>query len=87
MDHQGEVLGERGCVARQNKRNNGAIMLMDIKEGVVWEKGVRGGEDVVCLRGGARCERLAVVLWAGWKCKGLWRDGLGMIVSNLNGDV
>ena len=76
-----------GCVARQNERNNGAIMLMDIKEGVVWEKWVRGGEDVVCLRGGAMCKRLAFVLWAGWKCKGLWRGGPGMIVSNLNGDI
>ena len=28
----------KGGVARQNERNNDAIMLMDIKESVVWEK-------------------------------------------------
>ena len=39
------------------------------------------------LKSGVMCSRLVVMLWARWICAGVWRGSLGMIVSDVNGDV
>ena len=36
---------------------------------------------------GMMCERVVVVLWAGWIGKSVWRGDQGMIVGDVDGNV
>ena len=76
-----------GGITGQNKVSNAAIGLVDIKDRVAWQEGVRGDDNVVCLRNGVMCERVAVVLWARWIQDNVWRGDLEMIVSDMDGNV
>ena len=46
-----------------------------------------GGETVVTLRSGVMRDGVVVMLWARWICAGVWRGSLGIVVSDVNGDV
>ena len=76
----------KGGVTGKYKVSNAAIRLVYVKDGVVWKERARRDENVGCEVCGM-CERVVVVLWAGWIGKNVWRGDEEMIVGDIDGNV